>query len=669
MKYSSHCGVGKFTLLENGKYGKAKGNEMAYPKHIPLRRKARACGPILLAIILTNLILPVSVIAEPGVAIDIRVKEFVAANPPVSDWVDSNTVLLPVGVEVYALQGNFGVNLLVSAIDSSGIDLQYRLATIGANVRQRSGIVKVEWGLPVIIDSIPGKGKSFYRALLTPRAAEVGRSCLEKVGDPISWPNDPSAYFDFYYVKNSLADAHWNMLRDFIEREYKTIHETFDFEYPGKIHFYFCPCAPENMDFETGMGIAVDPGRLAGFAIYHQQANTVDPQITNLLKFYRWWGFTPRFLVWGVSGYTDFADYYAKEYFEENRILPFDSLLISRDFRRADPLVAYFESASFVHFLIDSIGVPAFHDLYERSTDLSLKPAFLAVTGKTVDWWERAWRKYISSREITYQEYVYFAHRAQAINRSPEHLELLAKGVAAMGDSVAVPLLQELASAYYALGHYADSYDWFKKLVAREPEVAQYKQYCGNAAVVLGRLDEAYAYFEEAVALDTAYAAPFLSMGEVMELRNYADSAVALWQIGWGRGQSIPVHVELLIHLARHDRRIFENDSAQVKLTMARNSTARLLGQYPDHPRYLLRMAEILTEMNKSDSAQIYYSAAEFFESRPSYQARIYLGAGRAADLAGRRKEAVAHYEKVFGVKAGYPARVLAEKYLNEIYR
>jgi tetratricopeptide (TPR) repeat protein len=232
-----------------------------------------------------------------------------------------------------------------------------------------------------------------------------------------------------------------------------------------------------------------------------------------------------------------------------------------------------------------------------------------------------------------------------------------------------VSLIQELAAAYYSQGSYGDSYNWFNKLVERQPEVAQYKQYCGNAAVILGRLDEAYTLFEEAAAQDTGFAAPFLSMGEVMSVRNYPDSAAALWRTGLGRGQSIPVHVELLIHLARCDRRMSERDSAAVKLTMARNSTARLLGQYPDHPRYLLRMAEILTEMNKPDSALIYYSAAEFFENRPYYQARIHLGAGKAADRAGRRKEAVEHYEEVFKIRAGYPTRKQAEKYINEIYR
>ncbi|MFC1475526.1 hypothetical protein ACFLQW_00810 [Candidatus Zixiibacteriota bacterium] len=643
--------------------------EYRIKKQASRRRRISACGAALQLVIVAVLLSSVPVQAEPGVAVEIRVKEFVAANPPVSAWVDSNVVLLPVGVEVYALQGNFGINLLASAPDSTGLNLQYRLATLGANVRQRSGIVKVEWGVPVVIDSIPGKGKSFYRALVTPRAAEVSRSCLEDVGDPIDWPNDPSAYFNFYYVPNSLADAHWNMLRDFLEREYKTVHETFAFDYPGPIHFYFCPCAPENIDFEAGLGLAIDPGRLAGFGIYHQEANSVDPQITNLLKFYRWWGFAPRFLVWGVSGYTDFADYYAKEYLRDNRLLPFDSLLISRDFRQADPLVAYFESASFVRFLIDSIGVAAFHDLYERSTDLSLRPAFLAVTGQTIDWWETKWRRYLSSRKLKYQEYIYFAHRAQAINRPTEQLELLEKGTAEMGDSVTVPLIQELAAAYYSQGRYGDAYVWFKKLVEREPDAAQYKQYCGNAAVVLGQLDEAYEYFAEAVALDTTFAASYLSMGEVMSLRNYPDSAVALWRTGLGRGESIPVYIELLIHLAQRERQTYERDSATVKLTMARNSTARLLGQFPDHPRYLLRMAEILTEMNQPDSALAYYAAAQFFENRPYYQARIHLGAGKAADLAGRRKEAVEHYEKVFGVRAGYPTRKEAEKYINQIYR
>ena len=633
-----------------------------------MRKRIHVLLPMVVAVV-AGLLVPTPLPAAPGAIVDIRVKEFVAANPPVSEWVDSNLVRLPDAVEVYAWQGNFGINLLASSIDSGGITLQYRLATLGVNVSQRSGVVDIEWGVPVIIDSIPGKGKSYYRALITPHPADITTPCLDDVGDPVSWPNDPSAYFDFYYVKNSLADAHWNMLRDFIEREYKTVHEKFNLDYPGKINFFFCPCAPENTDFEEGLGFAVDPGRFAGLAIYHQEANGVDPQITNLLKFYRWWGFAPRFLVWGLSGYTDFADHYAKEYLKEGRILPFDSLVISGDFRRADPLVAYYEAASFAHFLIDSIGIPAFHDLYERSTDLSLKPAFLAVTGKTIDYWERLWREYLGSRLIRYPEYIYFAHRAEAINRPTEHLELLRLGVADIGDSVTPALLQEMATATYGLGDYAEAFEWFKKLAATDMQSGEYLQYCGNAAVVMGQLHEAYSYFERAASLDTSLSAAYLSMGEVMELRGYPDSALTLWRTGLNRGQSIPVYVELLIHLAYYERLTGAEDSSMAKLTMARNSTARLLGQYPDHPRYLLRMAEILTEMDQPDSALTYFATAEFFESRPFYLARIHLGAGKAEDLAGRRKNAVAQYEKVFEVQAGYLERMQARKYLNRIYR
>jgi tetratricopeptide (TPR) repeat protein len=348
--------------------------------------------------------------------------------------------------------------------------------------------------------------------------------------------------------------------------------------------------------------------------------------------------------------------------------VPFDDLLISADFRSVDPLVAYFESASFVHFLIDSIGVVEFHDLYDRSTDLSIKPAFLAATGRTIKQWERMWRDYIAAREFKYPELVYHAHRAQAIMRELEHIQYLELAIADLGDSVSVPLIQELATAYYSTGRYGDAYVQYKRLVASDTASAQYRQYCGNIAAVLGRLDEAWDYFEKAVELDTVYSAPFLSMGDIMVLRGRPDSAVALWEIGLDRGESIPLYTELLIRLARHDRRMRRTAESMDRLTMAYNSTARLLGDYPDHPRYLSRMGDVLTEMLQPDSAMVYYQAAEFFEGRPYYLANVYLGIGKAYDLAGDRTKAVEYYEKVFDIAAAYGTRREAERYINEIY-
>ena len=80
-------------------------------------------------------------------------------------------------------------------------------------------------------------------------------------------------------------------------------------------------------------------------------------------------------------------------------------------------------------------------------------------------------------------------------------------------------------------------------------------------------------------------------------------------------------------------------------------------------------MGDILTEMAKPDSALVYYEAAEFFENRPFYLANIYLGMGRAYDVAGERKKAVEYYEKVFETTPGYLTRKKAEKFINEIYR
>ncbi len=605
----------------------------------------------------------------PAVQVEIRVKEFLQTDELISDWVDSNTVIVPQGEEVYGLQGNFGIYLLPHGMDSNSVKLQYQLATMGTNVRQRSAIVNVEFGVPVVIDSIPGKSDSYYRALLTPRPTEVTFECREGIGNPTSWPSDPSAFFEFYYVPNSLADAHWNMLRDFLEKEYKTVHEQFDFHFPGKVHYYFCPCQVETIDYERGLGFAINPGRLAGYGIYNQAANTIDPHVTNLLKFYRWWGFAPRFLSWGVAGWTDFADYYAKEYLQSGELVPFDDLLISADYRAVDPLVAYYESASFVHFLIDSIGVAKFRDLYEGATDLTMESTFKEITGNSIQWWEQQWLRHLRQREFKYPEYVYYAHRAQAINRPTEQLEHLLNLVEIFGDTLHPSLMHELAGVYVNFGRHAESYRWFKNLVKAMPDNGPYHQYCGNMAVMVGDIDAAMGYFREAIELDTTLSAPFLSMGEIMYLHGQEDSARTLWKTGLGRGESIPIYADLMLNLGRLDRLNFRPDSAQAKFQRARNATNRLLQQNPDHPRYLLRMAEILTEMGKVDSAMIYYDAAEFFETRPAFVARIYLGRGRASDLAGDRAAAVENYQRVFELSAGYRTKTLAKRYLNRVYR
>jgi tetratricopeptide (TPR) repeat protein len=459
------------------------------------------------------------------------------------------------------------------------------------------------------------------------------------------------------------------VIRDFLEREYEDLRSVFEFNYPGKAYVFLCPCEPEDMDFEPGFGISVDPGRLAGYAVYSRARNAVDPLMTNLMKFYRWWGYAPRLLSWGIAGYTDFSDFYAKQYLRDGRLPQLSSLVRSIDFRRADPWVAYFTASSFAHYLVQTAGSAAFKDLYERSTDLSLKPAFLAVTEKTLDQWETEWRRYLRQRQFRYPEYIFHAHRAQAILRQDEHIRFLQLAIDDMADSVTIPLLLELAGAYYGRGDYGSAYTYYKKVVEAEPTRAAYHQYFGNICTVLGRLDEAIEQFEIALDLDSSFTASHLSLGEVMASRGMLDSALTLWRIGMDSGESIPVGIELILKLEQFARQHHQPPDDPEKIIIARNLVTNLLGQYPDNPRYLMRMGNVLTEMGKPDSALAYFDAAEFFERRPFFQALIHLSRGKALDRARKRREAVAEYEKVFDYQAGYLTRREAEKYINSIYR
>ena len=290
---------------------------------------------------------------------------------------------------------NFTLDLTAACDDSGYFDCDFSLFTLGPQAQTFFKKFRSQAGAIFFLDNVRGKGEMVYRVGISPVSIDSTSEEVEKCDydfrkDGI-WNFDPSANFDFYFVPQTLADARWNMLRDFVEINYKDFKEAFQLSFPGKMNYFLCPCLLPEVIWDKRMGFAIDPPRANVFALYTHQNNTIDAVPAYLVRIYRYMGYAPPLLAEGMAGYFEFPHFHAQELQRTDQLSPPSAILKSVDYYRLPALQGITAASSFVKFLIDTYGWGRFMQFYQEATDLNLTDKFEQFYNLPLDSLEQQW--------------------------------------------------------------------------------------------------------------------------------------------------------------------------------------------------------------------------------------------------------------------------------------
>lgn len=608
--------------------------------------------------------------AQDGVRLNLTLREILQSDPPETTIVDTLGASIALEHETTLRLGH--IVLYITARKPAKIEepaqihLNYLLFTTGPATDQRGDEALVEYGTPMVVDGLKGKGKSTYRLLIVPHHSDAPAGTIVRA-DTLNKERLSAIYFLFHVDSRSRAGFHFLELSQTLDADYLSLRDTFGIMEPGRIDYRFVEGPAADIPLDPRFDFAIDPSRNSIVARYDRDRSGVDADAPLLLALYRTWGYTPELLARGAAEYFSPSDYEVIADRDSGCVIPLDSLARTYTFKRQPFPASLHHAASFTRWLITSQGMQKFREVYSRSTDLSIERALWSVYGRTLKELESDWLSYLKKRRFNPTELYRWSLRAAGYHRYTEHYNLLA-GAVKTADTVPPKIYEAMGRAAAQLGRWPEAVRYFLASFKSRPNDPAAIALLAEALWANGQPYDAEFHLRRLLTIDSTTARAYLVLGEIQQLQQRRDSAAALWRQGLANRKGGPAAIDLLLRLAQHERRRAP-DSARAHLHLAWDYAEQFLEMSHGDLASLIRYGEALMANDSTEAALEYLNLAAYATDAPQDLGRLYLAIGQCHDLAGKRQDAVNSYRAVFSVLAQHYDAEMARYYINHIYK
>ena len=566
--------------------------------------------------------------------------------------VDTVTVLDSIVLSGFVIA--FSVEIELVASDTIRSEFLVHVVTLGPPSNAYSRSFAVEYGLPARIDGIKGKNDVEYAITLTPLAVvDVAlEGCTYDHRQDGLFTFNPTANLDLFFLKNSMGDFNFSGVKSLLEHTYRQFQAATRFTLPGKYNIYLCPCQLPSVIWDDRFATAIDPTRSTAWGVHTIALNTVDPFIVNQLALLRNWGYAPAVLSEGLANYESLAEFEMKRLITEGRQVPLDSLLVTRYYYQADPVVADRSAATLVAYLVARGGLDTFSRLYHKADDLNLKTSLEKTYEMSLAEIEREWLTWVDTITVTPRQLIERSEIAETMFNYPLMREFVL-GMAAMAQTRldSLRFLTLLKRAHFYCGDYYDAIEAQATLSLIDSANHSHLFTLGTYRMMAGYYDEAYSDLTEALANDST--SGLIRFNLALYHANTGDTAAAmdllteLIELQSGQGPTAESRI-ILADLYRAtatadpDRisKLLDEAIALLRPSLGLNPSAAALHLW-------LGMAHVVA--GRYEEARGYLETALFLESRPFYAGLVHLWLGKLSDVEGDRNIALEHYQAVLG--------------------
>lgn len=608
--------------------------------------------------------------AAPGVVLNIRVEEGISSDSASFKLIEQREVEFPDGVEKASFQANFTLTVIPNIIDQENLTLDLNLVTLPPRPQTILREVLAKSGQTFYLGEVTVKGERVFRIYLTPKITEVVDSeCQLNTRDKESeeWDDLPSAHFFFRFILNSLADLHWSRIKGHGEAENRRFRDTFGFTQPAmdRMEYYLIPCRVREVEWDDRFDIGLDPVRNKLYAVYNISERSLDTPGVGFLLFNRIWGYAPPMLTEGVGNYFSLSHHYTKKLITSRRWIPLNKLILTKDYQSQPEDVAFWESSSFVRYLVTTYNREQFKALYQKATDLTLEQDFREVYRKDLGTLEREWLSFLEG----YNDSLYDFHYAANVNLTNLHydeaIELYQDMLGLLGRDVAT--LRSLAYAYYVKGDYDQAEKLYQEVLAGDTLNLEYLHTLGNIKRIKGEFESAKGYYRKVIQLDSTLLESYIRLAEVE--MDQGDLLFAEEHLEKARKlePGTQLRAEVYLDLGSIYRKLNQPDKAQENFNNALFYGRRFIVEFPGKPIPYLRLGECFFNKGEIDSALHFLKIAEFLEERPLYQGRVYLALGKAYKEKNDLSTAEHYFREVLGLPTGYEEKKEAERLLKSL--
>lgn len=614
---------------------------------------------------------PQSSFCKRYVNLEIRIEEGASEDSFSFELIDKRVVQLDLDKQNYSFQGNFSLYITPSIPTYPLLKLRIELFTIGPDFQRQILEKVVGRNEMVALDPVRVKQGRVFKINLFPEIMEKEEEkklCEYDLTDPDVWYSDVSVRFQFHYLRNSLADYHWNMNKGYLEREYKNLEKYFEFQYTRKVDYHLCPCRIGQVAWDERFGTSIDPVKNRVFVLYNQKNKTVDSPAAWFMVFYQYWGYAPAFVVEGVSGCLGLGHYYAKKLKQNGEIVPLNRFKLTKDYWSYPARIAFVEASSFVSFLCDEYGTDKFMEFYEKVTDLTFDQVFQKIYSKTLSQAESEWLSFLDEYEILSGDLIYFANIKYNYNDFEMAIPIfedLLDLAESKGDTLNA--LQGLGNSYYMCGRYDDALSIYNVKSRYFPQDPRVWNTLGNINYLMGDSEIAKKNYHQANGLDTNYVDPLISLGKIFLISEEYDSARIYFDLVEKKNTGLEGIIDLNLGMAEIHRISGDSLGAEEKFRNALDFSRVFISQVPERAVPYLKAGESLLELGFPDSALTYLELAEFLEHRPFYQGELFLAMGKAYHLTGEKDMAQLYFQMVLDMPAAESDKKVAKRFLKKL--
>lgn len=627
--------------------------------------------PILLTLILAfNISL-----AEKVLYVDLQVKAYLSSQPDRPQILEERTIRLIDDLETSAFLANFTLTLKPKIIDHATARIRADWLGLPPDLEKGFKEVPVEFqknSTWLEVGEIKGKDELSFKVFLKGNEmAEESLDCSENPYDTSLFTTDQSVHFYFTFMKNSLADYFWNSNKSYLENEYERYKKTFGFIHAGsKLNYFYCSCPINQVVWDSGALYTLNPAKNSMYTLYNHNQKDVSHPALSVYLFYYYWGYAPKFMVEGAGGFYTLNYFLAAKFKKQKKLYPIKSLIWARDYNRKNREIVYWQSASFVRYLIDTYGELEFEEFYREVHEFNFETVIQKHYNKSLTEIESDWLKFIEFYRPYKEDLIYFAKQSTGFREYQKALELYLDLFEIYPTSPEV--LPSLGNAYYLVGNYPEAQKVYRRWSNLDTTKAERYFVLGNLSWLVGDVKTAQLAYQKACQKDTVFAVNYVNLGKVYWTLGQKDSASVYFDLAEKKQLGPPEACELF--LAQINRYIEEKDTSKVSenFQRAKNAAGRLIQTKPEEAWPYLKLGEAYlafgaVDTAKLDSAEFYLKLAEFLEDRPYYYGQILLNLGKTYLAKKQTDSAKAVLQQVVKLPSGFYEKKEAKQLLAKI--
>lgn len=613
--------------------------------------------------------------AEKVLYLNLQVKAFLSSRPDKQEILEDRTIRLIDDLETSAFLANFTLTLKPRIIDNSTANIAVNWYGLPPDLENGFKEVQLEFQktAPLVeVGEIKCKNDLSFKIFLKGnKIAEESLVCTEDPYDTTLFKTDNSVHFYFTFIKNSLADYFWNSNKSYLENEYERYKKTFGFTHAGsRLNYFYCSCPLNQVAWDSGALYALNTAKNSMYTIYNQNQKDISHPALNVYLFYYYWGYAPRFIVEGAGGFYTLNYFKAAKLKKQKKLYPLKSLIWAKDYNQKNRAIAYWQSASFVRYLIDTYGELKFQEFYREVHEFNFESVIQKHYNKSLAEIESDWLKFIEFYRPYKEDLIYFAKQSTGFREYKKALELYLGLFKIYPTSPEV--LPSLGNAHYLVGNYPEAQKVYQRWSNLDTAKAERYFVLGNVSWVAGDVKTAKFAYQKACQKDTVFAVNYINLAKVYRALSQKDSALYYIELAEKKRLDPPEACELFLAQIKNYAEKKDTLKTRENFQKAKNAAAILVQTKPEEAWPYLKLGEVYlafgaVDTAKLDSAEFYLKLAEFLEDRPYYYGQILLNLGKTYLSKKQPSSAKAVLQQVITLTSGYQEKKEARELLAKI--